>query len=58
MIRPLEYCLTLPHLEASIATIDQRILELLDLREKYDNQAKSLQQENEKIEFKKKTSFR
>lgn len=35
MIRPLEYCATSSHLEASMQTIDIRIEELLRLRDQY-----------------------
>jgi len=42
MIRPLEYCVNTQHINVSIDTIDNRIVELLALRKTYLNKAKVL----------------
>ncbi|MDM1295499.1 chorismate mutase [Sphingobacterium sp. N143] len=42
MIRPLEYCVSSQHINASIDTIDSRIVELLALRKTYINKGKTL----------------
>lgn len=42
MIRPLEYCETVSHVNASIDTIDHRILELIALRETFIRKRKEL----------------
>ncbi|OOG16541.1 hypothetical protein BWD42_20115 [Sphingobacterium sp. CZ-UAM] len=47
MIRPLEYCVNTQHINASIDTIDNRIVELLALRKTYLNKAKVLQDDTD-----------
>lgn len=42
MIRPLEYCVNNQHINVSIDTIDNRIVELIALRKIYLNKAKEL----------------
>lgn len=44
MIRPLEYCTTLSHIQTSISTIDSRISELKALRQQYVNKEIELEQ--------------
>lgn len=50
MIRPLEYCLTQAHIQASIETIDARISELHTLRKQYELKQLEIAQKGNSIE--------
>lgn len=50
MIRPLEYCSTSEHLRTSLNTIDERIREMLELREQYIVKLQSIEQKDTLLE--------
>lgn len=51
MIRPLEYCSTSEHLRSSLNTIDERIREMLELREQYIAKLQSIEQDESLLEI-------
>lgn len=50
MIRPLEYCSTSEHLRSSLNTIDERIREMLEMREQYIAKLQSIEQNDSLLE--------
>lgn len=50
MIRPLEYCSTSEHLRSSLNTIDERIREMLEMREQYIAKLQSVEQDDSLLE--------
>lgn len=46
MIRPLEYCMTSDHVRTSLNTIDERIHEMLVLRQQYIEKLVSIEQDD------------
>jgi len=46
MIRPLEYCVTSEHVRTSLNTIDERIREMLVLRQQYLEKLMSIEQDD------------
>ncbi len=46
MIRPLEYCIASEHVRTSLNTIDERIREMLVLRQQYLEKLMSIEQDN------------
>lgn len=46
MIRPLEYCVTSEHVRESLNTIDERIREMLVLRQQYLEKLVSIEQDD------------
>lgn len=45
MIRPLDYCITSDHVRTSLNTIDERIREMLVLRQQYLEKLVSIEQD-------------
>lgn len=46
MIRPLAYCITSEHVRTSLNTIDERIREMLVLRQQYIEKLMSIEQDD------------
>lgn len=46
MIRPLEYCVTSEHVRTSLNTIDERIREMLILRQQYIEKLVEIEQDD------------
>lgn len=46
MIRPLDYCVTSDHVRASLNTIDERIHEMLVLRQQYIEKLMNIEQDD------------
>lgn len=51
MIRPLEYCSTSEHVRTSLNTIDERIREMLVLRQQYLEKLMNIEQDDSLLEI-------